>query len=134
MLRPVCFRFTYRGLGPRCCEERKKKTMAITYNYINPATGATPPTAAQAAKHQTIVATATGDSSLTSFTITHNWNLSTAQRTAGFPLVTFTFANHADAVSGIFLASETANAMTFTCLATLGTVQVALSRLFSMLQ
>lgn len=108
--------------------------MAITYNYLNPVTGATPPTAAQAAKHQTIVVAVTGDGTLTGFTVTHNWNISAAQRTAGFPLVNFTFANHADAVSGIFLASETANSMTFTCLATLGTLQVALSRLFSMLQ
>lgn len=107
--------------------------MANTPSYINPATGATPPTAAQARLHQTITADVTGDNAATSIVITHNWNLSTADQNAGLPnfrleplLAAFYGANP-------FLSAHDANSVTFTNVAFTGkAVRIVLER-FKML-
>jgi hypothetical protein len=58
----------------------------IAYEWPS-ATGATPPTAPVMSKHQQMSAIVTGDGAATTFTITHNMNISAADLTAGFPEV-----------------------------------------------
>jgi len=62
--------------------------MAVTVTYASPVTGATPPTAAQAANCNsvtgTVIATANGD---TTATLTHNFGLSAAALAALQPWV-----------------------------------------------
>ncbi len=107
--------------------------MANTPSYINPATGATPPTAAQARQHQTITADVTGDGAATSFVITHNWGLSTAQQNAGLPNVQLQPLLAAYYTGVPFISAHDANSVTFTCTAFSGkAVRVALQR-FTML-
>jgi hypothetical protein len=62
--------------------------MANTINYENPsAGGAVPPTAQVMRAHQQMSAIITGDGAATSFTITHNINISAADLTLGYPEV-----------------------------------------------
>lgn len=109
--------------------------MANTVAYENPVAGATAPTAAQSKNANTINAVITGDNSATSFVVTHNWNLSTAQRAKGFPVVQFEALANGGYAANPFVASQTANAITFTCVAFTGALlRVRISRPFSMAQ
>lgn len=110
--------------------------MANAVSYKNPATGATPPTAAQSRIHQTLVALITGDNAATSFVITHNWGLTTAQLTQLFaPWPTFVPLLAAFWGSNPFISARDANTVTFTCVAFTGAaMDVVLARPFSMLQ
>jgi hypothetical protein len=58
----------------------------IAYEWPS-ATGATPPTGPVMSEHQQMSAIVTGDGAATTFTITHNMNISAADLTAGFPEV-----------------------------------------------
>ena len=60
---------------------------ANTVTYEWPITGLVAPTADQSRTHQAVSAIITGDGAATTFTVTHNWGLSTAEIAAGFPWV-----------------------------------------------
>jgi hypothetical protein len=86
-----------------------------TVAYEAPVTGATAPTAAQSKGHNVISAIVTGDGAATSFTITHNWGLTTAQLAAGaFPLVEYEQLLAAGYTAAPLISSKTANAIAFT--------------------
>jgi hypothetical protein len=102
--------------------------------------GTTAPTAAQAFGANQISAVITGDATATTFTVTHNWGLTTAQLTAAQPNVTFEpllAAFYSQGVAGTnganpFIASRTTNTVVFTCLAFTGAAfRVVLKRPFS---
>jgi len=88
--------------------------MAVTVTYAYPVAGVTPPTAAQAKKCNTITATvAIGADTDTSFVMTHNWGLSTAQLAFNFPLVTITPNVVGTAVCTIAAVLTNSNIVTF---------------------
>lgn len=91
-----------------------------TVAYEWPTTGATAPTAAVMSKHQQMTAIVTGDNSATAFTITHNFGLSTAEITAGFPEVLFEPILAAGITAAPFILSKTANTVVCTCTAFTG--------------
>jgi hypothetical protein len=92
-----------------------------TVAYETPVTGATAPTAGQSRTHNQVTAIVTGDNSATTFTITHNWGLTTAQLAAGaFPRVEFEPLLAAFTTAAPLIASKTANTVTFTCTAFTG--------------
>ncbi len=102
----------------------------VTYSW--PVAGTTAPTASVSKKHQTLIATITGDNSATSFSITHNWALTVAELAAGFPLVfkdsILAAGNTAAAVTG----AKTTNAVAFTNTAFTGAgLQITLMRPWS---
>jgi hypothetical protein len=84
--------------------------MALTYNYLYPVVGTTPPTLAQAANANTVVVTvsasAAGD---TSAAVTHNFNFSNADISAGFPMLIFADQDGSEITSSWFELSEQAN-------------------------
>lgn len=107
--------------------------MANTVAYETPVTGATAPTAAQSKNKNTVNALITGDNAATTFTVTHNWNLTAAQQAAGFPIPQVEPTANAGFAANVFVASKTANAVTFTCVAFNGPlVRIRLTRPFSM--
>lgn len=59
--------------------------MALVVNYLNPATGAASPTAAQVQNQDSVVVDVTSDGSFTTFTLTHNLNVSAADIALGYP-------------------------------------------------
>jgi hypothetical protein len=87
-----------------------------TVAYEAPVTGATAPTAIQSRGHNVISAIVTGDGSATSFTITHNWGLTTAQLAGGaFPLVEYEQLLAAGYTAAPLVNVKSANAVSFTC-------------------
>jgi hypothetical protein len=107
--------------------------MPNTVAYEFPVAGATAPTAAQSKNKNTLAAVVTGDGASTSIVVTHNWNISAADLTAGFPVPTVQALSNAGFAANVFVASQTANAITFTCVAFTGAlVRIRLTRPFSM--
>lgn len=107
--------------------------MANTVTYKTPTPGITPTTALVAKKKNKTIAIITGDGAATTFTITHNWNVSVADRAAGFPIFSVQNQGAGGAAGNPFFASQTADAVTFTCTAFTGAlIQITLDRPFSM--
>lgn len=107
--------------------------MANTVAYEYPVVGATAPTAAQSKTKNYVTAVVTGDNAATSFTVVHNWNISAADRAAGFPVPSVQALANGGFAANVFVASQTANDVTFTCVAFNGAlVRVRLERPFSM--
>ncbi len=86
---------------------------ANTVTYSWPVSGVTAPTAAQSRTHQSIVATITGDGAATSFTMTHNWHLSTAELAAGWPIVVRTELLAAGYTAAITVTSKATDTVVF---------------------
>lgn len=101
-----------------------------TVAYEAPVTGATAPTAPQSRTHNVISAIVTGDGAATSFTITHNWGLTTAQLAAGaFPLVEYEYLLAAGYTAAALVNVKSTNAISFTCTAFTGAgLRVRISR------
>lgn len=107
--------------------------MPNTVAYTAPVSGATAPTALQAKNKNFCNAVVTGDAAAVTFTITHNWNLSAADLAAGFPVWHFQPLSNAAYAANPFPASQTANSITFTCVAFTGAiVGMKIERPFSM--
>lgn len=87
--------------------------MANTVTYINPA-GIVAPTADQNRPHQSMVAEITGDNSATTFTVTHNWGLSTAEQAQKYPYILIVPILAAGITAAAFVASQDANSVVFT--------------------
>lgn len=107
--------------------------MANTLVFLNPATGAVPPTAAQVAAQSEVVCTLTTDGTLTTQTITHNMNISAADLALGYPHVLIEPGNAAS--FGTFLpvinntgTGKTANTVVLTNAAVVGIVTITISR------
>jgi hypothetical protein len=100
-----------------------------TIAYEWPTSGATAPTAPVMSKHQQMTAIVTGDGAATTFTITHNMNISAADLTGGFPEVFFEPILAAGITAAPFIASKTANTVVCTCTAFTGAgLRVRVSR------
>jgi hypothetical protein len=93
---------------------------ANTVTYETPVTGVTAPTAAQARTHQQVSAVITGDGAATSFTVTHNWGLSTADLAAGWAEVELEYLLAAGYTAAALITSKTANTVVFSCTAFTG--------------
>ena len=94
---------------------------ANTIAYETPVVGATPPTATQARPHQQLSAIVTGDATATTFTITHNWGLTTAQLNGGtWPEVEYEYLLAAGYTAASLITSKTANTVVFSCTAFTG--------------
>lgn len=105
----------------------------VAYEY--PVSGATAPTASQARTHQSMSAIVTGDGSATSFVITHNWGLSAADLTNGFPWVQLEILITAGYTAAALVTTKAANSVTFTCTGFTGAgLRVRLERPYSMLR
>ena len=85
----------------------------VAYEY--PVSGATAPTAKQNSTHQQMSAIVTGDGSAVSFTITHNWGLSAAQNTNGFPEVEYEELLAAGYTAAPLVTSKNPNTVVFSC-------------------
>ena len=107
-------------------------TNTVAYEY--PVTGATAPTAAVMSKHQSLSAVVTGDGSATTFTIVHNWGLSTAQLADAFPWVEYEEILAAGYTAAPLVTTRNANNVVFTCTAFTGAgLRVRLQRPWSAL-
>ena len=105
-----------------------------TVTYETPVAGVTAPTAGQSRPHQTVGATITGDGAATTFTVTHNWNISAANLAKGFPFVDTEVLLAAGYTAAVLVTTKSANAVVFTCTAFTGAgVRVRIQRPFSML-
>ena len=113
---------------------------AVTFNWLSPATGAANPTASNygAAGGPTDSATVdvTTDGVATTFTVTHNLNISAADITAGYPIILIE-PNSATGIPATLLLVITrpiasGNAVIFTCAAIAATFRVRILRPFSM--
>lgn len=108
--------------------------MPNTVAYTFPVAGASAPTAAQSKKKNHVIAVVTGDNSATTFDVTHNWNISSADLAAGFPKFNIEpiLASGITAAPFVTAANKTANTVTFTCTAFAGAgVRVVLERPYS---
>jgi hypothetical protein len=90
----------------------------VTYEY--PVTGVTAPTAKQNSTHQQMSAVITGDGAATTFTITHNWGLTAAQNTNGFPQVEYEQLLAAGYTAAPLITSKNPNTVVFSCTAFTG--------------
>lgn len=79
--------------------------------------GATAPTAAQAAYHNSFSGVVTGDNSSTSITFIHNWGLTTAQLTAALPWVMLEPILAAGNTAAAIVTTRNANNVVLTCTA-----------------
>lgn len=79
--------------------------------------GATPPTAAQAAYHNSFSAVVTGDGSATSIVFTHNWGLTAAQLTAALPWVILEPILASGNTAAAIVTTRATNSVTLTCTA-----------------
>jgi hypothetical protein len=113
-------------------------SMAVGLNtvaYEYPVSGATAPTASQARIHQSMSAIVTGDGSATTFVITHNWGLSAADLTNGFPWVQLEVLITAGYTAAALVTTKATNSVTFTCTGFTGAgLRVRLERPYSMLR
>jgi hypothetical protein len=103
-----------------------------TLNWQWPNTGATGPTAAQVANQDSVVVNVTTDGTLTSQVLTHNLNISAADITNGWPDVFITPINASGIPATLLIvlnqAATTANAITLTFAAVVGTFRVKIAR------
>jgi hypothetical protein len=113
---------------------------AVTFNWLSPATGATTPTAsnygAAGGPTDQCCVDVTTDGVATTFTVTHNLNISAADITAGFPIILIE-PNSATGIPATLLLVITrpiasGNAVIFTCAAIAATFRVRIQRPFSM--
>jgi hypothetical protein len=107
---------------------------AVTINWTWPATGTTGPTAAQVGNQDSVKATVTTDGAATTFTLTHNLNISAADIANGFPDIGIEPYGATGIPATLLLlitAPVTANAVVFTCAAVVGTFRVKISRPYS---
>ena len=105
----------------------------VAYEY--PVSGATAPTASQMRTHQSMSAIVTGDGAATTFVITHNWGLSAADLTNGFPWVQLEILLAAGYTAAPLVTTKATNSVTFTCTAFTGAgLRVRLERPYSMLR
>lgn len=103
-----------------------------TVTYETPVSGVTPPTATQARTHEQVSAIITGDGAATTFTITHNWGLSTSDNNAGWAEVEYEYLLAAGYTAAALITSKTANAVVFSCTAFTGAgLRVRLKRPWS---
>jgi hypothetical protein len=91
-----------------------------TIAYEWPTAGATAPTGPVMSKHQQMTAIITGDGAATTFTVTHNLNISAGDLTGGFPEVLFEPILAAGITAAPFITSKTANTVVCTCTAFTG--------------
>ena len=108
---------------------------AFVQNYLWPATGAASPTAAQVQNQDSVVVDCTTDGVITTFTLTHNLNISAADITNGFPDI-FIEPNSPTGIPATLLILITrpiasGNAVIFTCAAVAATFRVKIKRPFS---
>ena len=87
--------------------------MANVVTYLWPTAGATAPTAAVMLHHQQVLAQVQGDAAATSFTVTHNMGISTAQLAAGFPEVELEVITAGGITAAPIISSKTANTVVF---------------------
>lgn len=105
----------------------------VTYEW--PVAGVTAPTASQAKKHSTLVATITGDGTATSFVIVHNWALTAAELAAGFPTVSADHLLAAGYTAALLTGARATNQVTFANTAFTGAgLRITLARPFSMVK
>ena len=108
---------------------------ANTINWLWPATGATGPTAAQVENQDSVIIDLTTDGTTTTQTFTHNLNISAADITAGWPIITIV-PNAATGIPATLLIlvtrPVTANAVIITYAAVAATFRVIIQRPFSM--
>ena len=101
-------------------------------NYLWPATGAASPTAAQVANQDSVVVDCTTDGVITTFTLTHNLNISAADILAGWPdiLIENNSPTGIPATLLIMITRPIAsgNAVIFTCAAIAATFRVKIKR------
>jgi hypothetical protein len=84
--------------------------MAFTYNYTYPVFGTTPPTLAQAANVNLVVCTISGQAAGdTSCAVTHNFSMSNADISSGFPMLDIVAQDGSEVTSSWFELSEQAN-------------------------
>ena len=105
---------------------------AFVQNYLNPATGAASPTAAQVFNQDSVVVDCTTDGVITTFTLTHNLNVSAADIALGYPEV-FIEPNSPTGIPATLLILITrpiasGNAVVFTCAAVAATFRVRIKR------
>lgn len=82
-----------------------------------------------------MIATVTGDAAATSFTVTHNWNLTAAELSAGYPNVDIEILLAAGYTAASTITSKTANAVVFGNTAFTGAgLRVVLSRPHSLVR
>lgn len=107
--------------------------MANTLNYENPsAGGATPPTAAVMKNHQQMSAIVTGDGSATSIVVVHNFGISAADLTLGYPEVEIEILLAAGNTAAAIVTTKATNSVTLTCTAFTGAgLRVRIKRPFS---
>ncbi len=99
------------------------------------AAGATPPTAAQAAGVNEVMGLVTGDGATLSIVFTHNLGISAADLARGLPHVDTEALLAAGITAAPFIASQTANAITFTNVAFTGAgLKVRVSRPSTLVQ
>ena len=108
---------------------------AFVQNYLWPATGAASPTAAQVQNQDSVVVDCTSDGSFTTFTLTHNLNISAADIALGFPDILIE-PNSPTGIPATLLILITrpiasGNAVIFTCAAVAATFRVKIKRPFS---
>jgi len=112
---------------------------AVTFNWLSPATGAVTPTAAAyglaGGPTDQCCVDVTTDGVATTFTVTHNMNVSAADITAGFPIVLFE-PNSPTGIPATLLLVITrpiasSNAVIFTCAAVAATFRVRIQRPYS---
>lgn len=90
----------------------------VAYEY--PVAGATAPTLAQSSRVNAVSAVITGDGAGTTFTVTHNLNISTADLAKGFPYVDTEVLLAAGNTAAAIVTTKTANTVVFTCTAFTG--------------
>lgn len=106
--------------------------MAFAQNYLNPATGAASPTAAQVQNQDSVVVDCTTDGVITTFTLTHNLGVSAADITLGYPECTWE-PNSPTGIPATLLITITrpiasGNAVVFTCAAVAATFRMRIKR------
>jgi hypothetical protein len=105
--------------------------MANTINFLNPATGAVTPTAAQVANQDSVIVDITTDGVTVTQTITHNLNISAADIALGYPDITIE-PNSPTGIPATLLIlitrAVTANAVVLTFAAVAATFRLKIKR------
>jgi len=112
--------------------------MASTVTYAHPVSGTTAPTAAQAARANSLTAQVNFADGDTVATVTHNWQLSAANLAKQYPFVQWYWQTAGTAVCTLQVALTNSVAVTVTKLSTAagtgGTLCVVLQRPYSTIQ
>lgn len=109
--------------------------MANTINWLNPATGAVSPTAAQVAAQNEVIVDLTTDGALTSQVLTHNMGISAADIALGRPNISVQPSSAlANTTLAYFVSAIAANTITLTFAAVAATIRVKISRPHTLVQ